>query len=150
MVIVLKFATWILLFAILSCEWWNENESPSSRLGCIQEGFLLEQKLVTKQSLFGTCHSIALKVNSKVVLVLKLLKHYAMKTYGEWIYSSLDLSTSWRWVVSFKNLPLYSRGKSPQYPLDRRLGGPQTLSGRYGHINILDPTVTQTPPTPRS
>jgi hypothetical protein len=26
-------------------------------------------------------------------------------------------------------LPLYPRGKSPRYPLDRRLGGPQS---RYG------------------
>jgi len=34
-------------------------------------------------------------------------------------------------VVSFTPLPLYSQGKSPWYPLDRRLSGPQS---RY--INI--------------
>jgi hypothetical protein len=28
-------------------------------------------------------------------------------------------------VVSFKPRPLYPRGKSPWYPLDRRLGEPQ-------------------------
>jgi hypothetical protein len=34
-------------------------------------------------------------------------------------------------VVSFTPWPLYLRGKIPQYPLDRRLGGPQSQSG-YG------------------
>jgi hypothetical protein len=33
----------------------------------------------------------------------------------------LDLCTSCRWVAEL----LYFRGKSPRYPLDRRLGGPQ-------------------------
>jgi hypothetical protein len=33
-------------------------------------------------------------------------------------------------VVSFTPRPLYSRRKSPRYPLDRRLGGPQSRSGR--------------------
>jgi hypothetical protein len=41
-----------------------------------------------------------------------------------------DLGTSWRWVVSFTPRPLYPRGKSPRYPLDRRLGGPQGRSRR--------------------
>jgi hypothetical protein len=43
---------------------------------------------------------------------------------------------------------LYPWGKSPQYPLDGRLGGPQNRSGRRGEAKILDPTGTQTP-TPR-
>jgi len=30
-------------------------------------------------------------------------------------------------VVSITPWPLYSQGKSPWYPLDRRLGGPQRL-----------------------
>jgi hypothetical protein len=42
----------------------------------------------------------------------------------------LDLGTSWRKVVSFTPRPLYTRGKSPRYPLDRSLGGPQSRSGR--------------------
>jgi hypothetical protein len=37
----------------------------------------------------------------------------------------LDLGTSWC-VVRFTLRPLYFREKSPQYPLNRRLGGPQT------------------------
>jgi hypothetical protein len=41
------------------------------------------------------------------------------------------------------------QGKGPWYPLDRRLGGPQTWSGRFGEEKNLDPTGTRTP-TPRS
>jgi hypothetical protein len=37
------------------------------------------------------------------------------------------------------------RGKSPLYPLDRRLGGPHSRSGRFGEEKILDPTGTRTP-----
>jgi hypothetical protein len=46
-------------------------------------------------------------------------------------YSSiiLDLSTRWRWVVSFTPRPLYSRGISLLYRLGRRLSGPQNHSG---------------------
>jgi hypothetical protein len=29
------------------------------------------------------------------------------------------------------------QGKSPRYPLDRRLGGPQSQSGRFGEEKIL-------------
>jgi hypothetical protein len=32
-------------------------------------------------------------------------------------------------MVSFAPWPLYSHGKSPWYPLDRRLGGPQNRTG---------------------
>jgi hypothetical protein len=38
----------------------------------------------------------------------------------------LDLDTSWKWVVSFTPWPLYPRGKSTWYTLDRRLGGSQS------------------------
>jgi hypothetical protein len=44
----------------------------------------------------------------------------------------LDLGTRWRRVVSFTPWPLCPQGKSPWYPLDRRLGGPQNRSGRGG------------------
>jgi hypothetical protein len=37
------------------------------------------------------------------------------------------------------------RGKSPQYPLDRRLGGPQGRSGLRGEEKILDSPGTRTP-----
>jgi hypothetical protein len=37
-------------------------------------------------------------------------------------------------VVSFTPRPLYTR-----YPLDRRLGGPQSRSGRRGEEKVLEP-----------
>jgi hypothetical protein len=39
-------------------------------------------------------------------------------------------------VVSFKPQPLCPRGKSPRYPLDRRLGGAQNRSGHRGDNEI--------------
>jgi hypothetical protein len=39
-------------------------------------------------------------------------------------------------------------GKEP--PLDRRLGGPQSRSGRFGEEKILDPSGTRTPTTQSS
>jgi hypothetical protein len=43
----------------------------------------------------------------------------------KWRYSfiGLHLGKRWRWVVSFTPQPLYRQGKSPRYPLDRKLGG---------------------------
>jgi len=43
-------------------------------------------------------------------------------------------------VVSFTPRPLYPQGKSLRYPLDRKLGGPQSLSGRGGEENNFKPT----------
>jgi hypothetical protein len=47
-------------------------------------------------------------------------------------YSSTipDVGTRWTWVVSLRSRPLY-----PRYPLNRRLGGPQSQSGRCGVLN---------------
>jgi hypothetical protein len=61
-------------------------------------------------------------------LSLYLTEHYVMKTCGGRGCIDrrfLDLGNSWRRVVSFTPLPLYSRGKSSRYPLDRRLSGPR-------------------------
>jgi hypothetical protein len=54
--------------------------------------------------------------------------HHAMKAYegSRGIAPRiLDLGTRWKWVVSFT--PIYFRGKNP---LDRRLGGSHSRSGR--------------------
>jgi hypothetical protein len=37
----------------------------------------------------------------------------------------IDLGIRWRLVVRFAVRPLYRQGKSPWYPLYRRLGGPR-------------------------
>jgi hypothetical protein len=53
------------------------------------------------------------------------------------------------WVVSFTPRPLFLQGRSPCYPLDRRLGGLQSRSGRGGeetnsqHLAGLEPQIIQ-------
>jgi hypothetical protein len=80
----------------------------------------------------------------KVKLSLCLTKHHPMKTY--WGSRGiapriLDIGTRWRWVVSFTPWPLYPQGKSLLYPLDRRLGEPQSRSGRGGEEKNSLPTA---------
>jgi hypothetical protein len=41
----------------------------------------------------------------------------------------LDLGIRWRWMVSVTPLPRFTPRKDLRYPLDRRLGGPQSWSG---------------------
>jgi hypothetical protein len=50
----------------------------------------------------------------------------------EWRYSFMhfDLGSRCMWVVSFTSRPLYLQGKSPCYPLNRRLSGLQRRSER--------------------
>jgi hypothetical protein len=58
-----------------------------------------------------------------------------MKVYlgSEGIASHVhNLGTRWRRVVNFTHQPLYPQRKSPQYPMDRRQGGPQSQSGHGG------------------
>jgi len=71
---------------------------------------------------------------------LCITKYYAMKAYGTvkvWLQVFL---TIWRWMLSFILRPLYSRGRSPWYPLDRRLGGPQRRSVA-NEIHICGPCL---------
>jgi hypothetical protein len=66
-----------------------------------------------------------------------------MKAYwgsGSVVPYILDLGTRWKLVVNFTPRPLYPPGKSPWYPLYRRLGGPQSRSGhcaKYLNLNKL-------------
>jgi hypothetical protein len=45
---------------------------------------------------------------------------------------TLNLSASWRCVVSFAPPPLYPRRKSHRFPLKRILSGPHSRSGSFG------------------
>jgi hypothetical protein len=48
-----------------------------------------------------------------------------------------------RWVsAQLHALAALPRGKEPQYPLDRWLGGPQSRSGRSVEEKVFDPTGT--------
>jgi hypothetical protein len=63
-----------------------------------------------------------------------------MKTYWVSVGTTLrilNLDARWRWD-SFTPRPLYSLGTNPRYPLDRRLGGPQ--SRPCGESNPSRPT----------
>jgi hypothetical protein len=55
---------------------------------------------------------------------------------GERRYSSYSYLTSaldgGEWSASHPSRALYPQGKDPWYPLDRRLGGPQSQSGHRG------------------
>jgi hypothetical protein len=79
-----------------------------------------------------------------------LTKHHAMKAYwgSGGIAPHIDLGTRWRWVVSYTPWPLYPQGKSPWYPFDRRLGGPQSRSGRSGEEKNYQPPPESNPRTP--
>jgi hypothetical protein len=61
----------------------------------------------------------------------------------------VDLGTGWSCVVSFAPRPFYPQRKSPWYPLDRRLGGPQSRSGCGGEeknsqpLPVLEPPIIQ-------
>jgi hypothetical protein len=78
----------------------------------------------------------------KAVPVFFVTKHHAMKTYWGvevYLHAFFDLGTRWRWVVSFTSRPHYPQGKSPRYPLDRRLGGAQSRSGHGGEYKNSQP-----------
>jgi hypothetical protein len=62
---------------------------------------------------------------------------------AEWRYSStiLHLCTRWRYVVSFKSLPLYRR-----YPPDRRLGGQRSCEVERNVLHL--PGIELQPSTP--
>jgi hypothetical protein len=62
---------------------------------------------------------------SKVFRVLNLISTAPWRRVGEWKYSStiIDLDTRWRCVITFTPRPIYPWGRSPRYPLYRRLGG---------------------------
>jgi hypothetical protein len=72
-----------------------------------------------------------------------------METYwgiGDITSRILDLGTRWRRVVRFMPRLLYPHEKSPWYPLDRRLGGPQSRSGHGAEEKNFQPLPGLEPP----
>jgi hypothetical protein len=98
-------------------------------------------------SLLGTQREACLMC---LKLSLCLTKYRAMKNCGSGGIARriLNFGTRWRWVVSFTPRPLYPQRKSPPYPLDRRLGGPQSRSGRGDEKNSQPPPRESNPRTP--
>jgi hypothetical protein len=82
------------------------------------------------------------------------MKHYTMKVYGGvdvYIHTFLTLALAGgEWSASCPGR-FTPWERAPHYPLDRRLGGPQSRSGGRGEEKILYPTGSQTPtPQPSS
>jgi hypothetical protein len=71
----------------------------------------------------------------------KKVMFLCLMNYALWYKETLR----WRWVVSVTSWPIYPRGKNHRYPLDRRLGGPQSRSGRCEEEKNLAPIGNQTP-----
>jgi hypothetical protein len=67
--------------------------------------------------------------------------------YGFYIFNA---STVWRWVVNFVLRLLDMNGKSPQYPLNRRMGGTWSGSAHlreeriFCHCQGLNPGLSST------
>jgi hypothetical protein len=101
------------------------------QLAASQEG-LSSMKLIYLCLVHWLCPCTYAYGRGNVVPVRNWLSTMPLRHIGEWRYSStiLDLNTGWRWVVSFTLKPLYTWGISPCYPLGRRVGGPQSWSGR--------------------
>jgi hypothetical protein len=100
-----------------------------------------ETKVFSEEKPCIGCYNYVKGKEGKVVPVL-LIEHHTMKAYwgsGHIAPRILDSGPRWRWVVSFTPRPLYPQGKSPWYPLDRRLGGPQSLSGLGGEEKNSQP-----------
>jgi hypothetical protein len=57
----------------------------------------------------------------------------------------LDLSSRYRWVVSFTLQLVYPQGLCPCYPLDRRLSGPQNLFNVTSKRKLIASSRNQTP-----
>jgi len=75
------------------------------------------------------------------VLKGKVVAIHAMKAYqGNGGIAPLfcNFRTRQNWLVSLTPWPFYPQGKSPHCLLNRRLGGPQILSGCLGEeMNLL-------------
>jgi hypothetical protein len=82
---------------------------------------------------------------------VKWSRHHAINTYwgsGGTDPYVLDLGTRWRWVVSFTRRQFYPQRNNPPYHLDRRLGGPQSRSGRSGEEKKSQPPPRIEPQNP--
>jgi hypothetical protein len=71
-------------------------------------------------------------------------KHNAMNVYRRWRKSPRILTLSaTEMVLNFTLRPLYHRGKSPGYQMDRKLGQIQSQSGHIGGEK-QNPTLSRT------
>jgi hypothetical protein len=118
---------------------------------CRFNSYLRQELLLPRQTLLSKRWYPLIGVKVKVVPVHNQSSTTPWRRKGQWMYRSTFSwpRTSWKWVVRLTPQPLYPRGKSPRYPLDRRLGGPQSRSRRRGENcwpyrdSNSDPSVVQ-------
>jgi hypothetical protein len=79
-----------------------------------RDNFTFTSTLKYFWNLLGAWTCVSEHERQKVKLYLHLTKHHAR----------------WKWAVSFKPLSFYPHGKGLRYPLNRRLAGVQSRSGR--------------------
>jgi hypothetical protein len=71
------------------------------------------------------------------------------------LHGFFKLGSRWRWAVSFTSRPLYPRRKILRYPLNKKLAGPQSRSGRFIDVKTLfslpriRTTIPRLPTAPR-
>jgi hypothetical protein len=103
-------------------------------------------------TVFLSCLVIGGKSKGKAFCILFLTEHHVMKAYWDSRYvvpCILDLGTRWRSVVCFTPRRLYPQGKTPWYPLDKRVGGLQSRSRQAGEeknsqfLPGLEPPIIQ-------
>jgi hypothetical protein len=113
---------------------WNLQHTSENRLsGGLRPSSEVSNATVTSH--IGLLPPYKSKCRVKAKSSLCLTKHHAIKMYersGGIAPRLFNLCTRRRWVVSFMSRTLYSQEKSPWYPLNRRLGGPQSRCGRGG------------------
>jgi hypothetical protein len=96
------------------------------------------------------CWWISLLISIAVKGKLPLCLATSWRHMGEWMYTSIFFwPRHWREVSGHSCPGRFTPRKIAPYPLDRRLGGPQSRSGRHAEENIVDPTGTRAS-TPRS
>jgi hypothetical protein len=146
---------------------WNieDNLFPSRYEGHVILGWTTQRLIRSKHielSVHGTEPSLWYYHTSKHTIIkgkkVKLSMcyyflsvHQATKVYwgsGCIAPRIFHLGTRWRQVVSFTPRLLYLQGKSPWYPLDRRLGGPPSRYGPGGEKNSQPLTEIEPPDHP--
>jgi hypothetical protein len=110
---------------------WNRNLPENLTLAHIVKKFPSFHRTRRFVAMFTNTGYLLLKLKVKLSLCFNWVpRHEGVLGVEVSLHSFFDLGTRCRWVVSFTPRLFYPQGKSPWYPLDRRLGGPQSRSGR--------------------
>jgi hypothetical protein len=104
----------------------------------------------TPQKIFWYWFLLEAQLTSKPWCIWKkvtfwLIKHYVMKAYGGvYVWIHVFLTSVLVADESLASSPCcFTPGERTPVPMDRRLSGPQSRSGRCGEVTILDPTGTR-------